>query len=120
MILMSRPRARRYSFAARIEVTNVQSEIHIEERTRDLSLFGCHVDTLKPFPQGTKVKIRIAHSSANFEALGKVAHVRPNAGMGIIFTSIDVNDQLVLEKWIAQLRAQREGIRTAIEHRHLR
>jgi hypothetical protein len=26
--------------------------------------------------------------------------------MGIVFTSIDLNDQLVLEKWIAQLRDQ--------------
>jgi hypothetical protein len=103
---MSRPRARRYSFVARIELTDVRSDTHIEERTRDLSLFGCRVDTLAPFPQGTKVKIRIAHRSANFEALGRVAYARPNAAMGIVFTSIDLNDQLVLEKWIAQLRDQ--------------
>jgi hypothetical protein len=99
-------RASRYTFAARIELTDVRSETHITERTRDLSLFGCRVDTLKPFPQGTKVKITIAHRSANFEALGRVAYVRPNAGMGIVFTSIDPNDQLVLEKWIAELRDQ--------------
>ena len=98
------PRARRYLFVAKIELTDVRSEIHIEDRTSDLSLFGCHVDTLRPFPQGTKVKIRIAHRSANFEALGKVVYVRPNAGIGIVFTKIDLNDQMVLEKWIAELR----------------
>jgi hypothetical protein len=99
-------RASRYSFVTSIELTDVRSETHITERTRDLSLFGCRVDTLRPFPQGTKVKIRIAHRSANFEALGRVAYVRPNAGMGIVFTSIEPNDQLVLEKWIAELRDQ--------------
>ena len=99
-------RASRYSFVTSIELTDVRSETYITERTSDLSLFGCHVDTQNPFPQGTKVKIRIAHRSANFEALGRVAHVRPNAGMGIVFTSIDPNDQLVLEKWIAELRDQ--------------
>ena len=103
---LKHPRARRYPFVTKIELTDVQSETHIEERTSDLSLFGCHVDTLRPFPQGTKVNIRIAYRSANFEALGSVAYVRPNGGMGIVFTKIDLNDQLVLEEWIAELRDQ--------------
>jgi PilZ domain-containing protein len=103
---LERSRARRYTFITKIELTDVRSEIHVEDRTRDLSLFGCHVDTQKPFPQGTKLKVRIAHRSANFEALARVAYVRPNAGMGIVFTSIDPNDQLILEKWIAELRDQ--------------
>ena len=60
----------------------------------------------RPFAQGTKLKIRIAHRGANFEALGKVAYVRPNAGIGIVFTRIDPDDQLILEKWIAELRSQ--------------
>ena len=98
------PRARRYSFVTKIELTDVRLETHIEDRTSDLSLFGCHVDTLRSFPQGTKVKITIAHRSANFEALGRVVYVRPNAGMGIVFTKIDLNDQLVLEQWIDELR----------------
>jgi PilZ domain-containing protein len=101
---LEHPRARRYPFITKIELTDVRSEIRIEDRTSDLSLFGCHVDTLRPLPQGTKVKIRIAHRSANFEALGRVAYVQPNAGMGIVFTRIDPDDQLILEKWIAELR----------------
>jgi hypothetical protein len=102
------PRARRYPFVTKIELTDVRLETHIEDRTSDLSLFGCYVETQKPFPQGTKLKIRIAHRGANFEALGRTAYVRPNSGMGIVFTKIDQNDQLILEKWIAELRAQRE------------
>jgi hypothetical protein len=99
-------RASRFTFVARIDLTDVRSETQITERTSDLSLFGCRVGTQNPFPQGTKVKIRITHRSANFEALGRVAHVRPNAGMGVVFTSINPNDQLILEKWIAELRDQ--------------
>ena len=41
--------ARRYSFVAGLELTGVRSETQISERTSDLSLFGCHVDTLKFF-----------------------------------------------------------------------
>ncbi len=76
-----RHRASRYSFRARIELTDVQSETQIKEQTSDLSLFGCHVDTLKPLQPRKKVRIKISHSSENFEALGKVAYARPNAGM---------------------------------------
>ena len=42
-------RARRYLFVATIELTDTQSEAKIQERTSDLSLFGCRVETHKPF-----------------------------------------------------------------------
>lgn len=102
------PRARRYSFVVGIELTDVQSEAHIRERTSDLSLFGCHVDTLKLFPTGTRVRIRIAHRGANFAALGTVVYAGPNSGMGVAFTKVEQKDQLVLEKWIDELREEEE------------
>ena len=103
---LERHRARRYPFHASIELTDLRSETQTKEQTSDLSLFGCHVDTLKPLPLETKVRIKISHRSENFEALGRVAFVRPNAGMGIFFTRIEPDEQLVLDKWIAQLRDQ--------------
>jgi hypothetical protein len=101
-------RARRYLFVVGIELTGPQSEAQIRERTSDLSLFGCHVDTLKPFPTGTRVRIRIAHRRANFAALVTVVYAGPNAGMGVAFTKIEQKDQLVLEKWIDELRDEEE------------
>ena len=101
-----RHRARRYPFHASVELTDLQSETHAKEQTSDLSLFGCHVDTLKSLPPGTKVRIKISHRSESFEAFGSVAFVRPNAGMGILFTRIEPHDQSVLDKWIAELRDQ--------------
>jgi hypothetical protein len=102
---LERHRARRYSFHASIELTDLQSETQTKEQSRDLSLFGCHVDTLKPLPPGTKVRIRISHRSENFEALGRVVYAQSNGGIGIVFTSIQPNDQLILDKWIAELRS---------------
>jgi hypothetical protein len=99
-----RHRARRFSFHATIELTDLQSETQTREQTSDLSLFGCHVDTLKPLPAGTKVRIRISHRNENFDALGKVVQTRPNSGMGILFTKIEPHDQLVLDKWIGERR----------------
>jgi PilZ domain-containing protein len=101
-----RPRAHRYSFLATVELTDLQSETQMKEQTSDLSLFGCHVNTSKPWPAGTRVRIRITHRGAIFAAFGRVAYVQPNVGMGISFTSIEGNEDLTLEKWIAELREQ--------------
>jgi hypothetical protein len=100
---LERHRARRYSFHAGIELTDLQSENQTKEQTSDLSLFGCHVATLKPLLAGTKVR-KISYRSENFDALGKVVYALQNAGMGILFTKIEPNDQLVLDKWIAERR----------------
>jgi hypothetical protein len=99
-----RHRARRYPFQANLEITDIQSETQTRERTTDLSLFGCHVDAVKPLEPGTRVSIKIAHGNGSFRALGRVAFVRSGAGMGIVFTSIQPNDQLILEKWLDELR----------------
>jgi len=99
-----RHRARRYPFQANIDLTDMQSEIQVRQRTSDLSLFACFVETPNPWATGTKVSIKIPPRGMNFLALGKVAYARTNAGMGIVFTNIPPNDQLVLETWIAELR----------------
>jgi hypothetical protein len=104
-VQLERHRASRYPFQTSVELTEVQSETQIAGRTSDLSLFGCHVNTLKLLAAGTKVRIKIAHRGCNFQALGKVVYARLDAGMGIVFTGIQSNDQLVLDKWIAELRS---------------
>lgn len=107
-----RPRARRYRFVASIELTDVQSEIHHTEQTSDLSLFGCRVGSGKLLPAGIRVRVRIVHMGGSFVALGKIVYALPNAGMGVLFTEIEPNYQLVLESWIAQLRDPRRAGKT--------
>jgi hypothetical protein len=106
LVQPKQPRARRYSFVAPIELTDMQSEVQLREQTSDLSLFGCHVETSKFLPTGTKVRIRIVHRGANFTALGRVVYVRPCKGIGVVFTLSEPNEQAVLERWIAEVRAQ--------------
>ena len=103
-----RPRARRYPLVAKIELTELQSETQSWEQTSELSLFGCHVNTEKPLPTGAVVRLKIVHQGASFEALGRVASVQPNTGIGIVFTKIEEREQLVLEEWIAELRDNQE------------
>ena len=101
-----RHRARRYPFSAGIELIDLQSEAAMQGQTRDLSLFGCSVNTVKPWKVGTKVRVRILHKGTVFVALGRVANTRANAGMGVIFTTIEPKNQMSLEKWVDELRGQ--------------
>ncbi len=96
-------RTPRYSFVVDIELTDVQSGIQIRERTKDLSQCGCAVDTLKPFPKGTHVRIKLSHEGADVAALARVAYARPELGMGVVFTSVEPEDERILEGWIAEL-----------------
>src|SRR5260370_16985602 len=104
---LNRPRARRFPFVTNVEVTDLQSEAQTIEQVGDLSLLGCQVETAKPLPVGTKVRIRIVHKGETFAAVGKVANVRPNAGMGNVFTGIEGAAQKASEAWAADRRDAR-------------
>jgi hypothetical protein len=99
-------RARRYPFQAYVELTDLQSETPTRVRTSNLSLFGCHVESAQPLEPGATVSVNIAHAAENFRALGRVAYAKAGVGMGIVFTTIQPSDQLVLEEWIDELRTK--------------
>jgi hypothetical protein len=99
-----RPRAARYSFIASIELTDLESDHKTVEKTMDLSLFGCHVVPGNSSPTGKRLRLQITHNGEVFEAVGRVANVRPTMGIGIVFTKIELHQQVVLEKWLAELR----------------
>ncbi len=99
-----RPRARRYSFVASVELVDVQSELQLQGRVTEVSLYGCGVTASKPLLTGTKLRIRISGKSRTFSALGKVAYATTNGDMGIVFVRIEPSDLMILEKWISELR----------------
>jgi len=93
----------RYSLAVDIELTDLQSQTQIRERTKDLSLFGCGVDTSKPFLKGTPLGIKLSHGDVHVTATARVVYASPELGMGLVFIRVDPEDQRVLEEWIAEL-----------------
>src|SRR5437899_208998 len=97
--------APRYPFVADIEVTDVQSQIQIRGRAKDLSLFGCGVNTSKPFPKETRVRIKLSHGGADVGALARVAYARPELGMGVVFTTVEPEHERILQGWIAELKS---------------
>lgn len=105
--MIEKPRARRYPFAASIDLVEMESETETREQTTDLSVFGCQVSTQKPFAAGTRVRLRIIHRGAIFAALGQIVNARKNS-MGVVFTKIEQKDQAILEKWLGEVREQHE------------
>ena len=46
--------------------------------------------------------VHIAHNEAIFAALGIIAYCHPNMGMGVRFTDVPLDQQEILEKWLAE------------------
>jgi PilZ domain-containing protein len=95
--------APRYSLAVDIELTDLQSHTQLRERTKDLSLFGCGVDTSKPFPKGTLLNVKLSHGDSYVTSTAKVVYCNPELGMGLVFIRVDPEGQRILEEWIAEL-----------------
>jgi hypothetical protein len=94
--------ATRYNFGAIAEVIDLDHTHEVVSLTRDLSLSGCFVKTTIPFREGTRVRVRITHSGAEFAAIGNVTANVTTTGMGIAFTQIESNDRVTLEKWLSE------------------
>src|ERR1700676_1731554 len=104
-MLVERPRARRHVFSAHLELLDVESESRIITRTRDLTMFGFRAEIRNcSWPVGTRVRVKITHKASNFTAGARIVWVRTNTDLGVAFTDVTPRDQLILEKWIAELR----------------
>jgi len=95
-------RTPRYSLIVDIEIIDIKLEIQITARTKMLSLYGCGVDALKLFPKGTRVRIKLSHRGAEVIALARIVYSNSDLGMGIAFTSVEQEDERILEWWIVE------------------
>jgi hypothetical protein len=97
----------RYSCVASAVAVDVRSQARVTGRTSVLGRGGCYLETITPFPSGTRVWIRItkedARSVVHFATRAVVLYATPGAGMGVTFTSIPSGKSPVLDEWLAEL-----------------
>ena len=98
-----RRHAPRYQFIADAKVTELPSNANHQAKTGDLSIGGCFLHMANPLPQGSQIQINIAHANTTFTTRGRVAFVRPSLGMGVTFTSMERDQQVVLQEWVGEL-----------------
>jgi hypothetical protein len=101
--LSQRPRrSARYSFTAIAEVRDLESRNEQVAVTRDLSGGGCFVKTVAPLRTGTRIRLRIEHSGAEFTVTGIVTANVNALGMGVEFVEMEPKDRAVLDQWLPE------------------
>jgi hypothetical protein len=74
--------------------------VRIASRVSELSLHGCYLDMMNPFPAGTMVLVKSSVGEASFKAKSKILYAQPNMGAGVGFLEVKPDSQLVLEGWL--------------------
>lgn len=64
----------------------------------DISLDGCYIETLQPFPMGMVLEVTMRLADLEVRAVGSVCSVHPRTGMGVSFTDIDAENRRRLEQ----------------------
>jgi len=72
-------------------------------RISELSSRGCYVDTVNPFPEGTKLSIRIRYGCSTCQLSGKVIYTHTGYGMGVHFADIAKENRTTLDAWLEEL-----------------
>jgi hypothetical protein len=103
-------RSPRYSFIASAELIEERADVRIATRVSELSLHGCYLDMMNPFPKGTMVLVKISAGDAFFEAKSQIVYSQPNMGAGVGFLSVEAASQIVLERWLDELEREQKRL----------
>jgi hypothetical protein len=96
-------KAPRHSFTASAEILDPATETKLSVRVSELSMKGCYLDALNPFPPDTIFHLRIVRDVGSFETSARIAYVHPGFGMGATFIDTPPDQLEVLAKWLAKL-----------------
>jgi hypothetical protein len=92
--------ARRYSFICPAELMELGGSARILARTADLSLQGCYIDTLNPFPLETRVHLQLTKNNQRLELQARVTVCHMGSGMGLMFEQLTPEQNATLLAWL--------------------
>jgi hypothetical protein len=102
-------RTPRYSFIATAELVEEKTDVRIATRVSELSLNGCYLDMMNPFPQDTLVLVKISAGDELFQAKSKIIYVQPNLGAGVSFLHIEPQHLAILQRWFTQAEKDQQS-----------
>src|ERR1700729_4087628 len=94
----------RYPFSALAEIVDEKENARTSSRVSDLSLHGCYVELMNPFPQGTNVMIEFCTDTESLETRATVARIEPKQGMGLTFSDMSESYANILNRWVVQAK----------------
>jgi hypothetical protein len=107
---LEKRRSPRYSFIASAELIEERADVRIATRVSELSLHGCYLDMMNPFPKGTMVLVKISAGDAFFEAKSQIVYSQPNMGAGVGFLAVEPASQIVLDRWLDELEREHKRL----------
>jgi hypothetical protein len=93
-------RTPRYPFVAAAEVIDEGTGAKMSAQVKELSLFGCYLDTQSPLLTRTKVIVKVYTPAELFEAGATVIYSNPALGMGLVFREVKPFFLTILRKWL--------------------
>ena len=100
----------RYAFIASAELLEPQTDVRIATRVSELSVLGCYMDMLNPFPAGTPVLVKISAGNAEFKSKARIIYAHPNFGAGVGFQDTEAPYLEVLKRWISEAEKDPERL----------
>jgi hypothetical protein len=99
-----RRRNPRYAFIANAELFEPATRMRIATRVSELSIHGCYLDMLNPFPEDTLALVKISAGDKVFESKVRVVYAHSNLGVGLVFLEPDPKNMEVLNSWIDEAK----------------
>ena len=96
-------RTPRYIFFAAAELLEEKSDVRVASRVSELSLHGCYLDMMNPFPVDTQILLKIwTNESTVFHAKAKIIYAQSNVGAGVQFGDVEPNSLAILQRWLEE------------------
>ena len=99
-----RRRNPRYAFIANAELFEPATRMRIATRVTELSVHGCYLDMLNPFPEDAMALVKISAGDRVFETKVRVVYAHSNLGVGLVFLEPDPKNLEVLKGWIDEAK----------------
>jgi hypothetical protein len=97
-----RRRTPRYIFIASAELYEERTDVRVASRVSELSLHGCYLDMMNPFPMGTLVLLKIFAGDLTFQSKAKIIYATPNVGAGVVFLDVEPKYEFILKRWLEE------------------
>ena len=101
-----RRRVPRNIFVASAELYEQATEVRVASRVSELSLYGCYLDMMNPFPAGTLVLIKIFAGDLTFQSKAKIVYATENVGAGVAFLDVEPKYDYILRRWLDEAAKQ--------------
>ena len=95
-----RRRTPRYIFIASAELYEERTDVRVASRVSELSLHGCYLDMMNPFPAGTLVLLKIFADELTFQSKARIIYATPNVGAGVAFLDVEPKYDYILRRWL--------------------